>query len=149
MKEVRETDVLFPAIELLGELEQGDCDLIVEVQEFAVLSNHVENTAADFDEELDLRQNAVLLLQLVQIAVGEQNELLGSCLALLDDKLVGVGVQVAVRQKLRELVDALSLLALGHDPVVLFDQVLEHAFEEGHARVLADVSEESNVLTDS
>ena len=65
MKEVRETDVLFPTIELLGELEQGDCDLIVEVQEFAVLSNHVENTAADFDEELDLRQNAVFLLQLV------------------------------------------------------------------------------------
>jgi hypothetical protein len=34
------------------------------------------------------------------------------------------------------------LLNLGHNAVVLLDEVLEDALEEGHARMLADVAEE-------
>lgn len=147
VQHVGQTEVLLAAVEFLCKLEKAHRHLVVKVQKLAVLADHVEDDFADLDKEQDLGQDPVLLLELLQIAIGQKNQLFWGRVALLDHDLVRVRVQITVGEKLREFLDTLTLFNLGHNAVVLLDEVLEDTLEEGHASMLADVAEERNVLT--
>lgn len=92
VKRVGQAKVLLAAVELLCKLEEVHRDLVVEMEKLAVLADHIEDDLADFDEEQDLWQDAVLLLELLKITVGQKNQLLWGCVALLDYDLVHVRV---------------------------------------------------------
>ena len=147
VQHIRQAHVLFTAIEFLSELEEMNRDLVVEVQEFAVLTDHIQYDLADFDKERDFRQNTVLLFKLIEVAICQQDKLFRWRIAFLDHDLVSVWVQVTVGQKLRKFFDAFILFNLHHDAVVFLNKVFEYTLKQGHASVLTDVSEKRDILT--
>ena len=75
VQHIRQAHVLFTAIKFLRELEEMNGDLVVEVQELAVLTDHIQYDFAHFDKERDFRQNTVLLFKLIEVAVCQQDKL--------------------------------------------------------------------------
>ena len=75
VQHIRQAHVLFTAIEFLSELEEMNRDLVVEVQEFTVLTDHIQYDLADFDKKRDFRQNTVLLFKLIEVAICQQDKL--------------------------------------------------------------------------
>ena len=65
--------------------------IIVKMQQFAILPKCVKDNLRYLSEEVDLRDDLELLIDLVEIAIGQKDELLWSGIAFLD---VGDGLRL-------------------------------------------------------
>ena len=115
------------------------------------MAQGLENRLVGFYEKVDSGQKSISLDELVQIAVSKQEQLVGSRFASLENCLLGVlkvraGV---VSEEECYFFDSLSRFDFLQNFVVFLDKVFENLFEQGHALVLAQVSEVGKIFLEN
>ena len=115
------------------------------------MAERVEDDLRDRGVEVDARDEAVLVNDLLKLAVGKEQELLGSRIHLLSNVgLLGIlstlRSSLALIKDLGQLLNAISLLDLLHDAIVLLDQMVDDGLEQAHRLVLSHVSKVHQVV---
>ena len=151
VESLSELSVFTLALEPGGEDEKSRGDLVVEMEKLGVLSEGLHDDLGDAGEEVDSWDKTVLIDDLVEVTVGEKEELLRGCVNLLSNvSLLGgfsaLWAAFALTKDLGKLLNAIRLLDALDDAIALLDQVGDHGLQEAHAGVLADVSEVVQVV---
>mgnify|MGYP001626732568 CR=1 FL=1 len=146
VKSVGKTAVFSLALELEAEREKIACNLIVLVQKFGVLAECVHDNLGDRGVELDPWDKTVLVNDVLDLAVGEKQKLIRGGIDLLGHvgllrRIGGFGARVSLVDNVCQFLNAVRLLDLSHDLVILLDQVADHRLKQTHRGVLAGVSE--------
>ena len=116
------------------------------MEKLRVLAQSVHDHLSDTGMKVDLGNELVLFNDIIQLAVGEKNQLLWCCIDLLSHicllcRVCCLGAGLTLAQDLGKLLDAFSLLNLLHNAVAFLDQIGDDLFKQAHAGVLAGVSE--------
>ncbi len=146
MQSVGETAVFSLALELEAEGEKIACNLVVLVQKLGVLAECVHDDLGDRGVELNPWNKTVLVNDVLNLAVSEEKKLIGGGIDLLSHvgllrRIGGFGTRVSLVDDVCQFLNAVRLLDLSHDLVVLLDQVADHRLKQTHRGVLAGVSE--------
>jgi len=113
------------------------------------LAQSVQDNLVCLHEEVDLGQKTVSFKELVDITVGEEDQLFWGCVTRLEQSLFNVFLLSfgIVGEQKRNFLDTLFFLDLGDDLVVFLHEVFEDRLEQGHGLVLEQVSEVLQVLS--
>ena len=133
VKSLSELSVFTLALESSGEDEKSRGDLVVEMEKLGVLSEGLHDDLGDAGEEVDSWDKTVLIDDLVEVTIGEKEELLRGCVNFLSNiSLLGgfstLWAAFALTKDLGKLLNAIRLLDALDDAIALLDQVGDHGF---------------------
>ena len=148
---VSQLSVLALAAELVAEREEVLGDAIVEVEQLGVLAQSVHDHFGYARVEIDPWNQSILVDNILELTVGEEDELLRRSVNLLGhvgllSRISSLGSRLTLAQDLGQLLNAIGLLDLANDAVALLNQVTNDLLKQAHARVLARVPKVVQVI---
>ena len=148
---VSQLSVLALAAELVAEREEVLGDAIVEVEQLGVLAQSVHDHFGYARVEIDPWNQSILVDNILELTVGEEDELLRRSVNLLGhvgllSRISSLGSRLTLAQDLGQLLNAIGLLDLANDAVALLNQVTNDLLKQAHTRVLARVPKVVQVI---